>query len=160
MNIENSITIHNINTSYFLKFLFFYCLIILYPSTKTILTSTKSVNKVRQIIKNIDNEAIYLFSGYSSQIHASTYFSTIEDNPIFIISEIAVKLQDSTLTELLQRHLLQEHLLVGQVNPVDRSVSERARRIDNALKFLKLVEYKAGSVEAVEQIIDRILKEA
>ena len=55
---------------------------------------------------------------------------------------------------------MEEHLLVGQLNPVDRHVSERARRIDNALKFLKLVEYKASSVEAVEQIIERILKEA
>jgi hypothetical protein len=76
------------------------------------------------------------------------------------ISEIAVRLQDKTLTEIIQRHLLEEHLLVGQLNPVDRHVSERARRIDNALKFLKLVEDKAGSIEAVEKIIDRILKEA
>ena len=76
------------------------------------------------------------------------------------ISEITVNIQDRALTELLQRHLLKEYLLVGQLNPVDRHVSERARRIDNALKFLKLIEYKAGSVEAVEQIIERILKEA
>jgi hypothetical protein len=76
------------------------------------------------------------------------------------MSEVAVISSDSTLTENLQRHLLKEHLLVGQLNPVDGHVSERARRIDNALRFLKLVEYKAGSVEAVEQIIDRMLKEA
>ena len=76
------------------------------------------------------------------------------------ISDIAVELSDSTLTENLQRHLLKEHLLVGQLNPVDRHVSERARRIDNALRFLDLVEYKAGSVEAVKKIIGRIMKEA
>ena len=76
------------------------------------------------------------------------------------ISEIAVSIQDKALTEGLQRHLLEEHLLVGQLNPVDRHVSERARRIDNALKFLKLIEYKAGSVEAVEKIIDRLLTKA
>lgn len=76
------------------------------------------------------------------------------------ISEIAVKIKDSALTELLQRHLLEEHLLVGHLNPVDRHVSERAIRIDNALKFLKLVEHKADNLEAVEKIIDRTLKES
>ena len=74
--------------------------------------------------------------------------------------EVAAKLQDSTLTELLQRHILEEHLRVGHLDPLDGHVSERAKRIDNALKLLQLVEYKAGSVEAVEQIIDRLLKEA
>ena len=75
------------------------------------------------------------------------------------MSEIATMIQDSTLTELLQRHLLKEHLLVEQLNPLDKHVSERAKRIDNALRFLKLIEVKADSVEAVEQIIDRLLKE-
>ena len=76
------------------------------------------------------------------------------------INEVAVILNDSTLTENLQRHLLEEHLLVGQLDPVDSHVSDRARRIDNALKFLKLVEDKAGNIEAVEKIIDRLLREA
>ena len=76
------------------------------------------------------------------------------------MSDIAVELSDSTLTENLQRHLLKEHLLVGQLDPVDSHVSERARRIDNALKFLKLIELKAGSLETVEQTIDQFLKEA
>ena len=76
------------------------------------------------------------------------------------MSEVAVSLNDVSLTEILQRHLLEEHLLVGQLNPADRYVSERAKRIDNAMKFLKLVEDKACSIEAVKQIIDRILKEA
>ena len=76
------------------------------------------------------------------------------------MSEIAATIQDRALTEGLQRHILKEHLLVGQLNPVDRHASERARRIDNAFKFLKLIEHKAGSLEAVEEIIVRILKEA
>ena len=76
------------------------------------------------------------------------------------MSDLAVELSDSTLTENLQRHLLEGHLLVGQLDPVDSHVSERARRIDNVLKFLKLVEDKAGSIEVVEQIIDRFLREA
>ena len=76
------------------------------------------------------------------------------------MSEVAVNLSDASLTEMLQRHLLKEHLLVGQLNPLDRHVSDRAKRIDSAMKFLRLVEAKAGSVEAVEEIIDRILKEA
>ena len=76
------------------------------------------------------------------------------------ISEISVKVQDSALTELLQRHLVKEHLLVRQLNPLDSHVSDRARRIDSALRFLRLIEHKAGSVEAAKQIIDRMLKGA
>ena len=76
------------------------------------------------------------------------------------MSEVAMSLSDASLTEILQRHLLKKHLLVGQLDPVKGHVSDRARRIDSALKFLRLVEAKAGNVEAVEQIIERILKEA
>ena len=76
------------------------------------------------------------------------------------MSEIATTIQDRALTELLQRHILKEHLLVKDLSPVERHVSERARRVNNALKFLKVIEHKAGSVEDVEQIIERILKEA
>ena len=52
------------------------------------------------------------------------------------MSEVAVMTRDKALTEILQRHLLQEHLLVRQLNPVERRVSERARSIDAALKLL------------------------
>ena len=76
------------------------------------------------------------------------------------MSDIAATIRDSALIELLQRHLLREHLLVGELKPTDRHVSARARRISSALKFLELIESKTGSVEAVEQIIDRMLKEA
>jgi len=76
------------------------------------------------------------------------------------MSDIAISVQDKTLTEGLKRHILKEHLLVRQLNPVNRHVSERARRIDNALNFLKLIEDKKGSVEAVQQIINQLLEEA
>jgi hypothetical protein len=76
------------------------------------------------------------------------------------MAEVLTCAQDEALKVNLQHHLIQQHLLVGQLDPVESLVSERAGRIDNALKFLKLVEQKAGSVEAVEQIIGRILKEA
>lgn len=91
------------------------------------------------------------------------------DTPIYPLAEhilelgmieIAAILEDTALTELLQRHLLQEHLLVRQLNPMDRHASDRVKRIDNALKLLELIEYKAGDVEAVERIIDRLLEEA
>jgi hypothetical protein len=76
------------------------------------------------------------------------------------MSEVLTCAQDEALKVKLQYHLLQQHLLVTQLDSVDSHVSERARRIDNALDFLNFVEHKAGSVEAVEQIIGRILKEA
>ena len=61
------------------------------------------------------------------------------------ISEIDVLLKDNTLTELLQRHLLKEHLKVGHLNSVCRHVSERAKRIDNALKFMEAVNQRVGN---------------
>lgn len=66
------------------------------------------------------------------------------------MSEIKVIIQDRALIEVLQRHLLKGHLLVGQFDPEDRHVSERAERISDTLKILKLVRDKAGSVEAIE----------
>jgi len=74
------------------------------------------------------------------------------------MSEITAIIKEDALTELLQRHLLHKHLLVRQLNPVDKYVSERARRIDNALKFLKLIEDKAGNPEMVKNMIDRLTK--
>ncbi|MFC1907197.1 hypothetical protein ACFLW8_03830 [Chloroflexota bacterium] len=76
------------------------------------------------------------------------------------MSEVAVMTQDTALTEILQRHLLEEHLLVGQLNPIERHVSDRAKRISNTLKLLELIESKAGSPEAVGQIIEILRTES
>jgi hypothetical protein len=76
------------------------------------------------------------------------------------LSEIRVKIQDSALTEILQRHLLNEHLSVKDLSRVERYISDRAKRIDNALKLLEVIESRAGGPEVVGKIIDRILKES
>ena len=76
------------------------------------------------------------------------------------ISEIRVKIQDGALTEALQRHLLKEHLSVKDLSRVERHISDQARRIGNALKLLDFIEFKAGSPQAVGQIIDKLIHEA
>ena len=76
------------------------------------------------------------------------------------MSDIAATIRDSALTELLQRHLLQEHLLVSKLNPLSMVVSQRAKRINNTFNLLELIEHEAGNPEAVEQIIAQMLKEA
>ena len=75
------------------------------------------------------------------------------------IGEIAVKAKDKALIEVLQRHLLKEHLLVKDLSAIETHVSERARRVNNALKFLKLIEPKAGNPDTIEQIVDHMRKE-
>jgi hypothetical protein len=49
-----------------------------------------------------------------------------------------------------------EHLLVRQLKPVERHISNRAKRINNTLKLLDLIESEAGSPEAVGQLIEKL----
>jgi hypothetical protein len=75
------------------------------------------------------------------------------------MSEVAATLLDSALVERLQRHLLQEHLLVGELDPEDRSTSVRADRIRDAFRLLELIELKAGGHDAVVATIERLMSE-
>ena len=60
----------------------------------------------------------------------------------------------------MKRHLLENHLLVKGLNPMDRHVALRAKRINNALKLLGLIELQAAKLETVESALDKLIREA
>ena len=70
-----------------------------------------------------------------------------------------VEARDDTRRELLQRHLVHDHLLVEGLNPVSERTSQQAYRIQAALKLVRLAELKGKSPEGIEGIIDRLLGE-
>jgi len=76
------------------------------------------------------------------------------------LAEVSVSLEDQALRERLCRHLVQDHLLTPVTKPESEPISRRALRVRNAMKFLDLIEIRAGSPEVVRQIIDRVLEEA
>lgn len=75
------------------------------------------------------------------------------------LAEVLTGIEDEALEENLQRHLLQNHLLVKELKPMDEPISRRALRLQNTMKLLELIEMRVGSVEAVRDIIDRIMGE-
>ena len=76
------------------------------------------------------------------------------------MAEAYARSVDPTLREELCRHLIEEHLLVPYINPKYKVKSNRATRINNCLKFLRLLELKAGDPESVKIIINRVFTEA
>ena len=70
-----------------------------------------------------------------------------------------IEARDDTLRELLQWHLVHDHLLVEGLNPVSEETSQQAHRIQAALKLVRLAELKGKSPEGIEGIIDRLLGE-
>jgi len=61
------------------------------------------------------------------------------------LGEVRASIEDRALTELLQRHLLERHLLVGELGPVPTATSARAARIERAMELLDLVDRQGGS---------------
>jgi len=68
-----------------------------------------------------------------------------------------VESRDDTLRELLQRHLVHDHLLVEGLNPVSERTSQQAHRIQAALNLVRLAELKGKNPEEIEGIIDGLL---
>jgi hypothetical protein len=74
------------------------------------------------------------------------------------MAEVLVSIEDEILKDNLLRHLLKEHLLVKELDPMNEVASRQSLRIANALKFLKLVELRDGSPEAVREIMMKLLR--
>ena len=72
------------------------------------------------------------------------------------LQELAVILRDETLKEKLQRHLLQEHLLVTGLPPEHGTVSQRAERLRNCLEFLWLYEVTGVPFEEIAEALDAL----
>jgi hypothetical protein len=73
-------------------------------------------------------------------------------------SEVLEIMKNDALKENLQRHLVQEHLLVSatEIEPP----SDAALKAKNAVEFLQTVELLADNSEAVVSFMDKLTHEA
>ena len=76
------------------------------------------------------------------------------------LSDVGEIVQDDTLKERLQRHLLTDHLLVDHLEPEHETVSSRALRLRNAMRFLELCETLGLNPLEIKQVLDQFLAEA
>lgn len=89
--LEDPVTTQNVNLSYLSILLFFACIIALYPCAKKILGSTMSKNKIREIVDRITYQSIDSFGHFRRHVPAEHYVSVIEENPLFVLSEAAIR---------------------------------------------------------------------
>ena len=120
---------------------------------------TRQSIKREQFNTRIDNKLIILIELISKDME-TPYYVICEHALEIGLNEILSIIQDPDLKVQLQRHLIKSHLLVEKLKPMDYPVSQRLARIQNALKFLDLIETKSGSVEAVAELIRRLAAEA
>ena len=74
-------------------------------------------------------------------------------------SEVAILMEDEELRNQLCHHLAKHHLSEPEVRLQSEPVSQRVIRLQNAMKFLDLVEQRARSPEVVREIIERLIFE-
>jgi len=91
MSIKHPLSLRNLNLFYFSIILFLFCMIILYPSFKAILTAANSKKKIEEIIDRINVTNINSLSTTAFRTSPSTYVSEVEKNPILILSEAAIQ---------------------------------------------------------------------
>ena len=72
------------------------------------------------------------------------------------LSEIAEILRDVALKEQPQRHLVRDHLLVDRLDQEAETVSRRAIRLSNAMRFLELYEYGGLTPEDIKRALDMV----
>ena len=72
------------------------------------------------------------------------------------LHELVVILGDESLKEELQRHLLQDHLMVTELAPEHEAASQRAERLRNALTLLRLYEVAGVPVEEITEVLDAL----
>ena len=73
------------------------------------------------------------------------------------MAEVITGIEDEAFIEDLQRHLLQDHLLVKELKPSSELISRRALRLQNSVRFLELIETRS-SPEAQREVIEKLMK--
>lgn len=86
-----SISVSNLNLFYLSLFLFIFCMIILYPFSKTILTSANSKKRINDIVDKINERNINSLSLEAFRRSPSAYISEVGKNPILMLSEAAIQ---------------------------------------------------------------------
>ena len=81
----------SINLIYTSLFLFIISLVILFPYSRIIISSTKSKEKIKEIVDQIDYSTIHSLNYLRPSIPPSVYISQMEENPLFILSEVGIR---------------------------------------------------------------------
>jgi hypothetical protein len=85
--------------------------------------------------------------------------------PLYVITEHAIQLglheihleeHDPAYKENLKRHLIQHHLLVDNLDPLDERLGNRVRRLKNAMRFLRFFEISTD-VKRQEQLLIKLI---
>jgi hypothetical protein len=84
-------TARNAVLSYLSFFLFTVCMVVLYPCVKRILGTARSKDKIRKIVGEIGGRSISIFRMFRRSVPRPDYFSTIEEDPLFVLSEVAIR---------------------------------------------------------------------
>lgn len=90
-SLSDSLNIRDISLIYFSLFLFITSILILFPYSRKIIASTQSKKTIIELINKIDEQLIATFNYFRPDVPPSTYISRLEDNPIFILSEVAIR---------------------------------------------------------------------
>jgi len=148
--------------TYLSLFLFLYCLIILFPSTKRLMLLSISKEKILELINNIDIKTIENYTNTSTPESVKQRIETIENNPIYILSDICVR-------SIMEEDRITPHFilietgsrLIDLLNNSDKR--NEARTIINSFfmiykpTFIKAIHYKqSGVISTLLDVIERL----
>lgn len=127
-SVSEPLDFHKIGLVYFSLFFFIVSVAILFPYSKRIIASAQSKEGIQELVNQIDHSAISSFSYFRVGVPPSAYISVIEDNPIFILSEVAIRTlkDDDRLTPKLVLVESTNRLLKMLDTPTDRRMTINA----------------------------------
>jgi predicted house-cleaning noncanonical NTP pyrophosphatase (MazG superfamily) len=145
-------------------FLFGVSLIILIPYSESIIKSTQSKKKIKEIVSRIDSKIIDSTKETKQTITISDYIESIEENPIFILSEIGRRtLEDGERLIPLSILLECEKKMLEILNNTPDFVSRGKRKtINTFLIIIKGISYQAiklhveGTLLTVLRVIESV----
>ncbi len=111
---------------------------------------TKEINR-RQLNIATDRAIATIIRFMAHELEAPIYV-LCEHTLQLGLSEVAILIRDEAQKEKLFRHLVKHHLLVSSLEPEHKTLSRRVLRLQNAIKFMTLLETR-GSPEQIRRIL-------
>lgn len=90
-SLPDPLDVRDVSLIYFPLFLFTICISTLFPYSKEIIASTQSKERIMKLVNDIDYSAVSIFSRFRPPVPPSKYIKSMEDNPIFILSEVSIR---------------------------------------------------------------------
>ncbi|MCK4358948.1 MAG: DUF2254 domain-containing protein [Candidatus Cloacimonetes bacterium] len=162
LTLEEPASNQNYLFTYLSLLLFLYCLLILFPSTKRLILLSISKEKLLEIINKIDTKTIQDYNNTSPRESIKQQIEIIENNPIYILSDICVRLINEEDRMTINFILLEiSSRLISLLNKSDKR--DEARKIINSFfviyksTFSKAVYHKqAGIILTLLYIIEKL----